>query len=302
MAHTSRSKRPGTHASMRRILRREVPSTVGVLADARDFTAMRRYRSFTFDDHTTYLRQSEQLLKTLATRQLHTTVALFDPDEYAEFCTETGLDADTAEARSRFTAELTGRGPTVTYTGQPLTELLPRLIDQAVRHATWQYATLLLADLGTCADCGQDIGRSAFDRASRILMRLLEVAGPGTHHLVCSVPGPDEQLLAVLHAHGSASASAEIDAGEGAEFVTVLAAGIALETTGGVVLRTSRPGSPDHLHGWRLDHGRLIPLTAGEVFSAYCTDAATGEPLSPEPGVEYCAGFPVTTDDPDIHH
>jgi hypothetical protein len=299
---SGRSKRPGDSAALRRALRREVPSTVGILADEQDFTRMRRYRTFAFDDYTTYLRQSERLLKTLSIQQLHTSVALFDPDEFAEFCAEAGIDADGPAGRSRFTAELAGRGPSVPYTGQPLTTLLPELVNRTVRQATWEYATLLLADLGVCADCGQDIGSAAFDRASRILMRLLELAGPGEHHLVCSVPGPDEQLLAVLHAHGGPSSSAQIDATEGTEFVTVLAAGIALEGAGGVVLRTSAPGTPDHLHGWRLHRGRLDPLTAGEVFSAYCTDAATGDPLSPEPGVEYCAGFPLTTDDQENHH
>ncbi|MFK4688624.1 hypothetical protein [Streptomyces pristinaespiralis] len=305
MAHTNQSKRTGTDAAQRRALRREVPSTVGILADEQDFTRMRRYRTFAFDDYTTYLRQSEQLLKTLSARQLHTSVALFDPEEFAEYCAEAGIDADAPAGRSRFTAELAGRGANVPYTGQPLGNLLPQLINRTVRRATWEYATLLLADLGMCADCGQDIGRSAFDRASNILMRLLEVAGPGEHHLVCSVPGPDEQLLAVLHAQGgttSSASSAQIDAEEGAEFVTVLAAGIALEGTGGLVLRTSGPDTADRVHGWRLHRGRLEPLTAGEVFSAYCTDAATGDPLSPEPGVEYCAGFPVITDDPESHH
>ncbi|MFF3290291.1 hypothetical protein [Streptomyces sp. NPDC003023] len=302
MAHTNRSRRTRNNASMRRSLRREVPSTVGILADEQDFTRMREYRTFAFDDYPTYLKQSEQLLRSLSAQQLHTSVALFDPDEFAEFCAEAGIDADAPAGRSRFTAELAGRAASVPYTGEPLTRLLPELIGKAVRQATWEYATVLLADLGMCADCGQDIGRAAFEEASRILMRLLERAGPGEHHLVCSVPGPDEQLLAVLHAHGSAEESARIDATEGAEFVTVLAVGIALQGSGGVVLRTSTPGAADHLHGWRLRQGRLDPLTAGEVFSAYCTDAATGDPIPPEPGVEYCAGFPVATDDPEHHH
>ncbi|MGW0556442.1 hypothetical protein ACWDZ6_19905 [Streptomyces sp. NPDC002926] len=313
MAYTRQSRRPKrstrstrqrarNNAAMRRTLRREVPSTVGLLADEQDFTAMRRYRTFTFDDHASYLRQIDDLLRTLAARQLHTTVALFDPEDFTEYCAEAGLDPDAAMSRSRYTAEIAGRGATVPYTGQALDSLLPQLINKAVRKATWEYSTMLLADLGECADCGQDIGRAAFDRASRILMRLLEEAGPGTHHLVCSVPAPDEQLLAVLHAEGATAAPAELDASEGAEFVTVLAAGIALESPCGVVLRTSAPDTPDHLHGWRLHQGRLLPLTAGEVFSAYCTDATTGEPLSPEPGVEYCAGFDLTTDDPGNHH
>ncbi|WP_328859945.1 hypothetical protein [Streptomyces sp. NBC_00306] len=297
--------RPATDTTLRRTLRREVAGTVGVLTDAYDFDAMRGYRTFPFEDHREYLRQVDGLLKTLASRQLHTTVALFDPEDFAEYCSEHGLDPDTPTSRSSYTAAITTRGSTVPYTGQPLDSLLPELIDKAVRQSTWEYATLLLADLGACADCGQDVGRSAFDRASRLLMRLLEGAGEGRHHLVCSVPAPDEQLLAVLHAEGNATTgarAAELDAAEGAEFVTVLATAVALESPGGLVLRTSTPDAPDRLRGWRLHEGRLLPLTAGEVFSAYCTDAATGEPLSPEPGVEYCAGFPVPTDDPEAQH
>ncbi|WSC50414.1 hypothetical protein OIE61_07865 [Streptomyces sp. NBC_01762] len=286
---------------MRRTLRREAPSTIGLLADEQDFAAMRRYRTFTFDDHTVYLQQVEGLLKTLAAQGMHTTVALFDPEEYAEFCAESGLAADAPASRSRFTAEIAATGATVAYTGQPIDTLVPLLVSRAVRQATWEYATTLLADLGECADCGQDIGRAAFDRASHLLMRTLETAGPGTHHLVCSTPTENEQLLAVVHTERGTTGPARLDSGEGAEFVTVLAVGIAFESHGGLVLRTSSPGTPDRVHGWRLNRGSLVPLTAGEVFSAYCTDADTGDPVSPESGVEYCAGFDIGADEPEEH-
>ncbi|PVE12561.1 hypothetical protein [Streptomyces scopuliridis] len=313
MARTDHSEQ--TFRTARRSLRREVPSTVGLLADERDFTAMRRYRTFTFDDHATYLRQIDGLLKSLASQGLHTTVALFDPEEYAEYCADSGLDPDTADSRGRFTARIPGSGAAIAYTGQPIDSLVPQLISTAVRRATWEYATTLLADLGECADCGQDIGRAAFDRASHLLLRLLEGAGSGTHHLVCSVPAADEQLLAVLRTEDAGSpdndpdgldgpdgVSARLDSSQATEFVTVLAVGIALESAGGVVLRTARAGDPDRLHGWRLQHGSLVPLTVGEVFSAYCTDADTGDPVSPESGVEYCAGFDLGPDDTGTHH
>ncbi|MFB6839494.1 hypothetical protein [Streptomyces sp. NPDC056361] len=286
-----------TTTHLRRALRREVPSTVGLLADEHDFTAMRRYRTFAFDDHSTYLQQVEALLKTLAGQGGHTTVTLFDPEEYAAWCTETALDPDHPTSRSRFTAHLAATGARVTYTGQPLTTLLPELVAAAVRHATWQYATTVLATAGPCADCGEDIGRAAFERADRLLGRLLEAAGPGIHHLVCSVPAADDQLLAVLHAHGTTRP----DDSTATEFTAVLAAGIALAAPAGLVLRTATPDAPDHLHGWRLTDGTLTPLTEAEVFTAYCTDARTGEPLSPEPGVAYRAGFPLTPDPDDDH-
>ncbi|MFD7894953.1 hypothetical protein [Streptomyces sp. NPDC059743] len=309
---TGGTERPGpagpgprrTARTTRRRLRREVPSTVGLLADEQDFTAMRRYATFTFDDHAAYLRQIDGLLTSLASRGVHTTVGLFDPEEFAEYCAERGLDPDSAASRSRFTATLPGSGAAVAYAGQPIDHLVPLLISTAVRRATWEYATTVLADLGECADCGQDIGRAAFDRASHILLRLLEAAGPGTHHLVSSVPAAGEQLLAVLHIDSPEGAPVLLGSSEGAEFVSVLALGIALESPGGVVLRTTGPGTgtPDRLHGWRLDRGELVPLTEAEVFNAYCTDADTGEPLSPEPGVEYRAGFDLGLDDTGTHH
>ncbi|MFI6422449.1 hypothetical protein ACIBG6_34255 [Streptomyces sp. NPDC050842] len=278
-----------TTTHLRRALRREVPSTVGLLADAQDFAAMRRYSTFAFDDHTTYLQQIEALLKSLATQGGHTTVTLFDPEEYEAYCTETAIDPDHPTSRSRFTAHLATTGARVTYTGQPLSALLPELVDTAVRHATWEYATTVLATAGDCATCGKDIGRAAFEQASRLLVRLLEAAGPGAHHLVCSVPAADDQLLAVLHTHGAS----DLEGTEAAEFTAVLAAGITLAAPGGLVLRTTSPGVADRLHGWRLTDGTLTPLTEAEVFAAYCTDARTGEPLSPEPGVDYRAGFPL---------
>lgn len=291
-----------TSTSMRRSLRREAPSTIGLLADEQDFAAMRRYRSFTFDDHTVYLRQVEGLLKAQAAQGVHTTLALFDPEEYAEFCAESGLAPDHPASRSRFTAEIAGRGATVAYTGQPLDTLIPQLVSRTVRQATWEYATMLLADFGDCADCGQDIGRAAFDRASHLLLRLLEAAGGGSHHLVCSTPTEREQLLAVMRTEKEDTGPAHLDSAEGAEFVTVLAVAVALESRGGVVLRTSRTGAPDRVHGWRLRQGSLVPLTAAEVFSAYCTDADTGEPISPEPHVEYCAGFDIGAEEAEPHH
>ncbi|MCZ7461553.1 hypothetical protein [Streptomyces sp. WMMC940] len=290
----ARARAGDSRRARHRALRREVPATVGLLVDDQDLAAMRRYPTFAFDDHPDYLRHAEGLLRALSAQGGHTTVALFDPEEFAEYCRETGLDPDSSASRSRYTAEVASTGATVAYTGQPLDELVPLLLNRTARQTTWEYATSLLAGLGTCSDCGEDTGRSAFDRASRLLVDLLDGAGPGAHHLVCSVPAEKgQQLLAVLHTTRAADAPAVLDSSEAAEFATVLAVGIALDSPGGVVLRTSTAETPDRLHGWRLHGGRLVALSEAEVFSAYCTDADTGEPLSPEPGVEYRAGFPL---------
>ncbi|MGW0844732.1 hypothetical protein ACWD26_32305 [Streptomyces sp. NPDC002787] len=281
MAHTS-------HQSMRRVLRREIAGTIGLLADEHDFTAMRRYRSFAFDDHTAYLRQVEALLKTLAAQGNHTMVALFDPEEYAEFCADTGLEPDTPSSRTRFTAELASTGASIPYEGQPLAELVPDLIDEAVRLATWEYATTLLAQIGDCASCGEDIGRAAFSRAMHLLRRILDTADPGERHLVCSVSAKPQALAAVLHADQNAEGATHLDESEALQFATVLALGIATRSPGGLVMRTTAPDATDRVYGWRLRGDGLEPLTAGEVFDAYCTDMESGDLVSPESGVDYC--------------
>ncbi|MFC9849306.1 hypothetical protein ACFWFF_12865 [Streptomyces sp. NPDC060223] len=281
MAHTR-------HHSTRRVLRREIAGTIGLLTDEQDFTAMRRYRTFAFDDHTTYLQQVESLLRTLAAQGGHTTVALFDPEEYAEFCAESGLEPDASSSRTRFTAELAASGPTVMYEGQPLDELVPDLVDEAVRQATWEYATTLLARIGNCASCGEDIGRASFAHAARLLSRILETAEAGHLHLVCSVSAAPELLVAALRADDDAG-TIHLDETEALEFTTVLALGIATRSAGGLVMRITAHDRTDRVYGWRLRGESLDPLTAAEVFDAYCTDVDSGDLVSPESGVDYCA-------------
>ncbi|MFC8196891.1 hypothetical protein ACFWBR_28330 [Streptomyces sp. NPDC060006] len=283
MAHTQ-------HRTMRRVLRREIAGTIGLLTDEQDFTAMRRrYRTFAFDDHASYLQQVETLLRTLASEGGHTTVALFDPEEYAQFCAEHDLDPDTASSRTRFTAELAATGATVPYEGQALDDLVPHLVDEAVRQATWEYATTLLSRIGSCASCGEDIGRAAFVRASDLVVRILEATGPGERHLVCSVSTEPETLVAVLRTGDDQHGTAHLDEAEALEFTTVLALGIATRSAGGLVMRTSTPQATDRVYGWRLRGEGLEALTAGEVFDAYCTDVESGDLVSPESGVDYCA-------------
>ncbi|MCX4760506.1 hypothetical protein OG562_05900 [Streptomyces sp. NBC_01275] len=281
MAHIDRQ-------TMRRVLRREIAGTIGLLTDEHDFRAMRRYRTFTFEDHSTYLRQVEALLKTRALQGSHTTVALFDPQEYADYCVDKGIDPDVPANRTRFTAELATTGPTIPYEGQPLADLVPALVDEAVRRATWEYAATLLARLGACATCGEDIGRAAFTRASDLVVRILDTAPAGNRHLVCSVTGTPETLVAVLHADEETDGATQLDEAEALEFATVLALGLATQGPGGLVMRTTAPDTPDRIYGWRLRGDGLDPLTAGEVFDAYCTDVESGDLIAPESGVDYC--------------
>jgi hypothetical protein len=105
---------------------------------------------------------------------------------------------------------------------------------------------------------------------------------------VCSVSGPPDTLISALHGEQDAQGDTRLDEAETLEFTSVLALGLGTRSPGGLVMRTSAPGTPDRVYGWRLRAGRLEPLTASEVFDAYCTDVESGDLISPESGVDYC--------------
>ncbi|MCX4554208.1 hypothetical protein [Streptomyces sp. NBC_01500] len=61
---------------------------------------------------------------------------------------------------------------------------------------------------------------------------------------------------------------------------------------GGVVSRSFSEEGSEIVRGWRaVGDGVLQPLTAGEVFDSFCINPNTGDPVSPELGVEYAAGI-----------
>jgi hypothetical protein len=289
MPHT-RSRRRSPY----RVLRSEAPSTVAVLATEHDFAVMRGYRTFTFEDYTAYLRHVHALLDSLEAQGIHARVAPFDPYRFAAYCAMDGLDPDASLSRTSYTAEIAGTGLTVQYRGQPCDELLSLL-----RAHRWQDAAPAEPAAGPPAESGPcEAGEAAFHTAADALDALLAALGPGTHHIVCSVDGPGTPLLGVLQAVAETNGEWGVDESAVLLFCSVLAAGLATGSPGGLVTRTTpscgagrRPR--ETVRGWSLQRGWLAPLTEGEVFSAYCTHMETGDPVPPEPGVDYGAGLPL---------
>jgi hypothetical protein len=284
MAHTTRRARRVP------VSLRETAGTVAVIADAGGFALMRRYATFRFADHRAYLRRTEGLLRSLAGRHGHTSVALFDPLGFAEFCAREGLDPDSAASRARYTAQIAARGATVPYAGQPLARLVPELLTEHLRRETWEVGTDLLAAAGSCPGCGAPQARCAFGRAAGLLAAVLERIGPGVHHLVCSLIAGTGPLTTALHAARGPGGSLDMAEPEALVLCTLLAVGLATGDPGGLVLRSPVPGGGgEEVRGWSLQGGRLRPLTEAQVFAAYCTDVRTGDPVPPEHGVAYRA-------------
>jgi hypothetical protein len=287
MAHTTRrSRRPALWG--------ETAGTVGVIADPAAFALMRRYPTFAFRDHAGYLRRTEGHLRAVAGRHGHTSVALFDPAGFADYCAREGLEPDSPASRARYTADVAARGATVPYRGQPMSRLLPELLAEHLRWETWEAAGEVLAAAGTCPRCAAPQARCAFARAAAALAAVLAGLAPGTHRLVCSVSLAAGPLTAALSCVTGGDGALRVAEPEALVLCTVLGAGLATGEPGGLVLR-ARPGAgaAEEVCGWSLREGRLRPLTEGEVFTAYCTDAHTGEPVPPEPGVAYRAAPPL---------
>lgn len=278
----------------RKALRRESPTVVGMILTGEDFTAMTRYPSFPFREYDRYLHHLDGLLRALHSQGRHVAVTLFDPEEYARYCATTRMPADTAATRTRYITEVTAGRTAVPYARQPMPVLRTELAHAADRRATWEHATDLLMDAGRCGECGQDLAHCAFDRASHTLLRLVEAVGPGTHHVVCSLPtdgGPP--LLAAVRIDADPDGGIHLAETDALVLCTVMAAGTATTRSGGLVVRTTDSDGTDTVRGWSLRRSEPHPLTEAEVFDAYCTDALTGDPVPPEHGVRYGAGLPL---------
>ncbi|WP_329181369.1 hypothetical protein [Streptomyces sp. NBC_01477] len=291
-SYTARNRPPGRTA-YRRALRREAPTVVGLLLDDHDFTAMTGYPSFPFRDYGLYLHHLDGLLRSLHAQGTSVTVTLFDPDQYADHCADTRRPPDTPVSRTRYTAEISTTGPTVRYTRQPLALLRTQLAHEAARRATWDRAGDILAAAGQCPECEEPVAHCAFDLASHTLLRIVEAAGPGSHHFVCSLPTADgDPLLATARITADPDGELHLTDTEALVLCTVMAAARISARPGGLVLRTTDKGT-DTVHGWSLHPEGPRPLTEAEVFNAYCTDPDTGDPVPPEAGVRYRAGLPL---------
>ena len=264
---------------------------MAVVAEESGFARMRGYPTFfPYGDHRCYLRHTERLLRSLTAQGVPARVAPLDPEAYAAFCDAEGIDPDTPAGRARYTAEVAAHDA-LPYTGQPLRTLLPRLRTAARRRRTGQHAAELLA-----LAAGDPVhGARLRHRAFQALARLAAAVGPGRHHLVGSVAPGGAPLVATLRLARTPQGALRYDAADAAVLATVLAAALAGAGPGGIVLRTTggAAGGGDVLRGWQVVDGWLRGLTEAEVFDAYCTDPATGEPVPPEPGAEYRAGDPL---------
>lgn len=125
------------------------------------------------------------------------------------------------------------------------------------------------------------------------------------HSLLRDLPG-DRHIL-TLHTRHAMSTAVDRRGGdfeiEHPEVVERLYTAFTAQAPAAVIVRTFTArlshSLPDgtaiplkRVLGWRLGGGAITPVDEAEMFNAHCVDAASGEPIPPERGVEY-AGAPA---------
>ncbi len=139
-------------------------------------------------------------------------------------------------------------------------------------------------------------GPQAFDTGALAFEALLGALGLGHHHLLISAhTALGSSATASVVVEGAPGGLVRAEREGSLMFCYTLAQASAAFGCAVVFARTVAPdGDGSVVQGWRLTDGWPRAMSAAEVFDAYCTDLATGEPLPPEPETEYLAGAPVT--------
>lgn len=129
------------------------------------------------------------------------------------------------------------------------------------------------------------------ERAADLLMGIFDAVGDGQHLLTASAYTPDGPMTSMAHIENRANET-EIDVDDANRLLLVLAM-TAGQGVGGLVVRTRTGEATSRVMGWHLSDVAAAPVSRGALFDAYCTDPATGEPIPPEPGMEYADAPPV---------
>ncbi|MYS39658.1 hypothetical protein K388_07194 [Streptomyces sp. KhCrAH-43] len=122
-------------------------------------------------------------------------------------------------------------------------------------------------------------------RSVDLFGRLLDAAGPGSHHVAMFIVGAAGTASYCLR-FTQYKDRVELSPVSAVDACYVLALVLSGEYVGGMVMRSHHDGQ-ESLCGWKFEDGETLPLNRAETFDAYCNNRLTGEIIAPEPGVEY---------------
>ncbi|MEU8514051.1 hypothetical protein AB0C76_21035 [Kitasatospora sp. NPDC048722] len=219
---------------------------IGVLTSAADFERARAWRVTDAPDYERYLADTADLLAEALRRFDTVRARMFHPQDFAEFCVLHGLDPAEPAARDRYLVNPALQTQLLAYQGEELAgDFVPRLVRARENGLTLRHADLILDGglYGATGEVDEDHGRwvrTAHQRGSEVLRRMLVGAGAGVYELRVRVDAPGGRLSAAARVLQWEDGVVRIN-DEDLELVcAVLCAGLALELPGVAVLHGSQ--------------------------------------------------------------
>jgi hypothetical protein len=303
---------------------------IAVVADELEWRALAEQNPlFEAKDYPTYLFAVERRMRAASRAGQRVMVGPLMPDHFESRADEAGLARDSPRALREYERFVAEHGPlTQPWLGEPMPRVLER-IRAHVRAETLQDRAMPTLAVSAALHPDPDVAaQRAMSKASHLFLALIEDGGDGRHELRVTVQAPDGELDYTLpYARFAQVLSFPDDGGENM-IVVLLSIAILAALPGTILLRSRsqasifparrrpegrRPegggstaagqGGPDAaegwenhesvLRGWLLTKDLPEPMTEGRLFALACT-GADGDPIPPEPGTRFRAGFPLS--------
>lgn len=294
---------------------------IAVLADELEWQALAEANPlFEFADYPTYLVDVERRMRAAARAGRQVMVGPLMPDQFEARADAAGIARDSPRALKEYERFVADLGPlTEPWLGEPMTKILERLRSHVRAETLQTRAMPALAAAATLHPEPDLAAQRAMSSSAHAFMALVEECGDGQHELLIKVRQQEDGELEYRLPYTRFGKVIAFPDDGGEHMVVVLLALASLAERQGTMLLRSRPeatffpprrrpksrptgtDASNHgelekrestLRGWRLG-GRLPqPLSEGQLFALACT-GADGDPVPPEPGTRFRAGFPL---------
>ncbi|MFD8339241.1 hypothetical protein ACFV42_42460 [Streptomyces solisilvae] len=136
--------------------------------------------------------------------------------------------------------------------------------------------------------------KAAHARADETVTQLLFAAGDGPHDLTCALTDPPAAAQAIVMVYPETGVF-PLSADDIEMLMTLVTYAFTRpETTNaGLLLNSPHRAGGRTIRGWGIHQGKVIPLTADQARTAYCTDPSTGDQTEPDHDTVFEAGFPL---------
>jgi hypothetical protein len=304
---------------------------IAVVADELEWRALAEQNPlFAAKDYPSYLFSVERRMRAAARAGRQVLVGPLLPDQFESRADEAGLARDSPRALREYELFVAELGPlTQPWLGEPMARVLER-IRAHVRAETLQEKAMPTLAASAALHADADVAaQRAMSKASHLFLALIEDGGDGRHELRVTIQAPDGELDYTLpYARFAQVLSFPDDGGENM-VVILLSIAILAGLPGTILLRSrsqasifptrrkpkgwrpdSRKPGPDGgrddaeaggegwenhesvLRGWLLTKDLPEPMSEGRLFALACT-GPDGDPIPPEPGTRFRAGFPL---------